>query len=397
MRIGIDASRANSADRTGTEWYSFEVITRMVRQHPEHHFLLYLKTKPLPDLDHLGSNVTYRILRWPFGGLWNLVRLSLSVMRDRLDVLFVPAHTIPLVHPRKTVTTLHDVGFERWGKLYSQKNIQSLGLLSGFVNALVWLFTFGKYRATEYDYHRWSARFAVRSAAHLITISHFSKNEITSLYHINPERISVVFHGYSLAYQQSVNQMTVASVRKKFSLTRPYIFFIGRLEEKKNIRRILQTFSLLVERGLEHDLVLAGKPGLGFADAYRTISDDIKKRIHTTGWISQADASALMSGATVFFFPSLYEGFGLPVLEAFAANVPVVTSQENSLPEVAGDAALLVNPRSTEEMAATLERVIADTTLRDKLIAAGSKRLTMFSWDRCADETLAILERIGRT
>lgn len=367
----------------------------MIEQHPDDSFILYMREAPLPDMQDLGLRVSVKVLRWPVHALWNLVRLSLAVVTDRLDVLFVPAHTIPLVHPRKTVTTLHDVGFERWAKLYSRKYISSTGSLGWLINGLVRVLTLGRYRATELDYHRWSARFAVRSAAHIITISEFSKKEIMDVYGAVADKITVIPLGLSAVYTKNSDEESSAS--QKIAQYQPYIYFIGRLEEKKNIAGLLSAYELVVKRGLPHQLVLAGAPGLGFDEAIGRVPQSIRDRIHVLGWVSQEHAAQLMRQASVFFFPSFYEGFGLPLLEAFAVDTPVVASNVASIPEVVGDAALTADPHDPAALAEALNVMLTDATVRNGFIARGHERLQLFSWDACAANTYEVLAAVAQS
>lgn len=397
MVIGIDASRANIKERSGTEGYSLEVITRLVRQHPEHRYLLYLKEPPLPELARLGSStVAFRILNWPPRALWNLVRLSLALTRDRPDVLFVPAHTIPLLHPRLTVTTLHDIGFEKFHGLYSKQTITSAGLFSRLLSIAVTMATLGRYSANEHDYHRWSARYAVKHAAHIITVSQFSKDEIVSTYGTAPERVSVVPNGFDQAFSQPLPASERQAVLSRYSIRLPYLYFIGRLEAKKNIDRIFQTFIKLHQDGeTSLLLVLAGKPGFGFAGALaRARRAGLANKIILTGWVDHREAIALMQQAAIFFFPSLYEGFGIPVLEAFASRVPVVTAATTALKEVTAGAAETVNPESVDGLVAAVKRLLHDEKHRQRLIERGIERASLFSWEQCAEQTYLVLKRV---
>jgi glycosyltransferase involved in cell wall biosynthesis len=174
----------------------------------------------------------------------------------------------------------------------------------------------------------------------------------------------------------------------------PYILFVGRLESKKNLVNLVKAYEMLrSERRINHRLVLVGKPGYGYEEIKKEIeaskfSDDIVE----TGFISDADRDLLNKKAELFAFPSLFEGFGYPILEAFVAGIPVVTSKISSMPEVAGHGAILVNPKKPFEIAAAMSQIINKPDLKSKLIKAGNSELSKYSWETCARATLKVLE-----
>lgn len=358
--IGIDASRANRVLKTGTEWYSFVLIEQLktlITPDSGHRVFLYTNTPLLGTIKECPNHVEERVLRWWPGKLWTQLRLSWEMVRRSPDVLFIPAHAIPLVHPRRTVVTIHDIGFERLPALYP------------------W-----------YDrlYHRIVVRFALRRAWRVIVPSECTKQEIVEVYGIEPGRISVVHHGYDRRY---ASKEPAASSRKQ-----DYFLFVGRLEKKKNIVGLLRAFAAYREAGGDHRLVLAGKPGFGFEEIQSVIRDlRCNDAVEFRGWVSPEGMRGLMQSATAFVFPSLYEGFGLPVLEAFAAGVPVIASAIPALREVAGDAALFVPPYRVDMLVHALHRIARHAELRASLIARGQERLQNFSWDRAAQTTFALL------
>ncbi|MFC1663215.1 glycosyltransferase family 4 protein [Patescibacteria group bacterium] len=397
MNIGIDASRANVENRTGTEWYSFEVIKRLIAKNHNHQFILYLKDKPLPDMSDLGENVKYKVLRWPPKILWSLVRLSIAMIKKRPDVLFVPAHTIPIIHPNKTVTTLHDIGFEKYYDLYSKNNIQGKNIVSKVLSYLIKIFTFGRYSVSELDYHKWSARYAIKNAWKIITVSNFSKNEIVNTYKINENKISVIYNGYNEEYNYKVDKILSDKILNKYNISKPYFTFIGRLEAKKNIVRIIDAFLKYLYRDTSNEkysLVLIGQRGLDFDKAEKLFVDSkYSNNIIETGWLPDNEAKALIQNSNLFLFPSLYEGFGIPVIEAFAANIPVITSKYSALSEVAGNAAYLINPNKVNEISEAIHKIMSSNIIKQELIKLGQARKNHFSWDKCAEKTMAILTR----
>ncbi len=397
MTIGIDASRANVVEKTGTEWYSFHIIRHLIRQHPEAHFILYTKEPFRPPLDALvAPHIENRVLKWPLRFLWSQLRLSLEMLLRPPEVLFIPSHTIPLIHPKRTVTTCHDVGFERFPELYGRKRIGQHGIGGLIRTAIVRALTLGRYGTTELDYHRFSMRLAVRSAAAIITVSAFSARELETFYHVPTSRVQVIPLG--LDPQDVAVPPDAAAIRQRLTLSRPYLLFTGRLERKKNIRRLVEAYALMQQASDAPDLVLVGNWGEGsdeIQDALSRVSD--QTRVHILPWLAPGDFAAVEAGAAIFVMPSLYEGFGLPVLNAFALGVPVVASTSGSLPEIAGDAAVLVDPYDVHALARACQRAFADQPLRSTLIARGHQRVKAYRWETTAERTFAVLNRVAQS
>ncbi len=372
--IGIDGSRANVLQRTGTEWYCYYLLQQFARlyQPGKQRVILYVKSPLVPDLQNLPRDWEVRVLRWPPKLLWTQLRLSLAMLWPwkRPDVLFIPAHTIPIVHPKRTVYVAHDLGFERDASLYANTYIGGI-----WMHRLVKLVTLGKYGTTELDYHRWSMRYAVQHASQIITISQFTKSELQDCYPVANERISVVYNGYD-------HQLyTPASVT---ATTTPYLFYLGRIERKKNIEHLLAAFRLLKEQyHLPHQLWLAGNRGYGFENYQPT------KDIKLLGYISEQDKLTLLREASAFVFPSNYEGFGIPVIEALACGTKVACSDIPPLREIGGSACWYYDQTSPAAMA----KVIADCLQADDIQSRqhGIKQAQQFSWERCGQQTWQVL------
>ncbi len=387
MRIGIDASRANQAERTGTEWYSFHVIEELKGLIPDEHEVVLYSKEPLRDeLADLPANWTSRVLGWPPRLLWTQLRLSWEMLWHKPDVIYIPAHTIPLVHPRRVVLVVHDVGFAKENELYDPKQIgYQSGLSARLLNGLVRLFTVGKYGASEQDYHLFSMRVAEKAATVVMTVSEFSKQEIADNYDISSERIVVA---HNALHDRSESGGERSDVLERFKLEEPFVFYLGRLEEKKNIPRLIEAWALIQTRRPEVKLVLGGSPGFGHSRVEELIAKHgLESSVVQTGWLADADAAVLFEAAELFVLPSLYEGFGIPVLEAMSAGTPVACSQIPALVEVAGKAAVYFNPTSAEDISATILNLLGDEPLKRELIAAGLGRIGNFSWKKTAEAT----------
>lgn len=399
MKIGIDASRANLKTRTGTEWYSYHLIKNFSLIDKENEYILYTKGPLRTDLKGLGPNFKNRVLKWPPRFLWNQIRLSLEMLLRPPDVLFVPAHTIPLIHPKNTITTCHDIGFEHFPELYAKKEIGwKNNLLKRLLGFLVRILTLGRYSNNELDYHRFSMHFAVKHARLIITPSYFTAQEIQHFYTINPERIKVTHLGFNRQkYQEIKDKKAIISILNKYKLKNPFIVFIGRLEHKKNIKGIINSFYIFKKQyKTAHKLVLIGKRGYGFEEARKLISNHkLEDEVIELGWIDEEEVSLIYKAADLLLFLSFYEGFGLPPIEAMASGLPVIASNRGSLPEILKEAALIVDPVNYKEIARSIYRVVSDQKLRDKLIKAGQEQVKQFSWSKCARKTHQILTTLN--
>jgi len=285
------------------------------------------------------------------------------------DVLFVPAHVLPLVHPPRSVVTIHDLGYLHFPRAH---------------------------RLLDRLYLDLSTRFNARAAAHIIADSQATKRDLVERYGVEPSKISVIYPGYDEeAFQPLREREAIEAVKTRYGIAGDYILFVGTIQPRKNLVRLMEAFSLLKRQAADLQLVIAGKKGWLYEAIFRRVEElGLEGQVVFTGYVADEDLPALFSGARLFVFPSLYEGFGLPVLEAMACGVPVVCSNASSLPEVADDAALLFDPLDVVGMAAAMERVLGDERLRAKLVERGLKRARGFSWEKCARQTLAVLESV---
>lgn len=374
--IGIDASRAFLKRRTGIEEYSYQVIKHLRDTlSSDAQVVLYVRKKfsfvegrlqmSIPEIDfELPRNWTVRALWAP--RFWTQLALSLEMLWRAPDVLFVPAHTVPIIHPKKTVVTIHGLEYE---------------------------FCPGAYSLWERIYMHYSIKFSCRVASTVICVSENTKRDVMAFYRVMEEKIAVISEGYD-NNAQSPNHKNQIISKAQITKTKPYLLFIGRLEERKNIVRMVEAFEILKEQyRIPHELLLAGKPGFGYgriANKLQAIS--YKQEIKELGYVSEEEKWELLRNADVFLFPTLYEGFGIPVLEAQSVRVPVVTSNTSSLPEVAGLGAVLVDPTSVESIAEGVQRLLSDQGLRSGIIEKATHNVSRYSWARCAKEIVTILD-----
>jgi glycosyltransferase involved in cell wall biosynthesis len=371
MLIGVDASRAAVTLRTGTEMYSLHVIRELVRLGQGHRFRLYTNGAPREAWFDQTLLRQADLRNIPFPRLWTHARLSLEMLSHRPDVLFVPAHVLPLVHPRGSVVTVHDLGYLTYPEAH---------------------------KPADRRYLDWSTRWNAHQAAAILADSQATKADLVRAYGAPAEKIYVVYLGRDESLKQVTNPLRLASVRAKYDLAQRYLLYVGTLQPRKNLERVVQAFERLCDRPQMADvqLVLAGKQGWLYESLFEQVNRaGLGERVIFPGYIPDDELPALLSAATAFVFPSLYEGFGIPVLEAGGCGVPVITSNTSSLPEVAGDAALLVDPHDVDAIAEAMYRLVTDPELAEELRRRGKENVKRFSWEKCARETLAVLESVA--
>jgi len=371
LRLAIDASRATLARRTGTENYARQLIRALIALRPPHDLTLYFRDAPPPGLFPESESVVYRVI--PARRAWTHTRFAWEIARSRPDVTFVPAHTLPFVFPGPAVVTVHDLGYRFFPEAHPLKERLYLDL------------------TTRYSAHR---------ATLILADSAATRQDLIGQYGIPSDKIRVVYPGVEGLTRADEGQ--IAAVRAKYGLPDRYLLFLGTLQPRKNIRRLAEAFATYVAESGDPDLglVLAGKAGW-LLDVDRDIlphlPEPIRRRVFTPGYIADPDVAALYSGAVGLTFPSLYEGFGFPVLEAMRCGTPVLCAETSSLPELAGSAALQVDPASVAAIAAGIGALVGLTPqARAERVAAGYAQAARFTWEGAARDCLSALEAAAR-
>jgi glycosyltransferase involved in cell wall biosynthesis len=358
MNIGIDISRIAATARTGTEQYTYELLTALAQLDRRSDYCLYCNTLPA-TLPPLSPNFVLRPI--PLPRLWTHTRLSVEILMNTPDVLFIPAHVIPIAAPLarrlRTVVTIHDLGYLHFPESHTSAQRLMLRLTTA-----------------------WSARVATR----VIAISQATKHDLVQLAHIPAEKISVVHHGVAPRFNVAAPQPPTRD---------PYFLYVGTIQPRKNLLRLIEAFTKALPQLGNQRLVIVGRRGwLSAPIEQRAAALGIADRVEFHGYVEDSQLRELLAGATAFLFPSLYEGFGLPVLEAMASGIPVLTSTTSALPEVAGDAAFLVDPTDTQAIAAGIIQLATNSDLRYDLKHRGFQRIQQFTWEACARATLAVLQ-----
>lgn len=358
MQIGIDGSRAFIKNRTGIEEYSYRVIEGLKKYLQKEQVVLYLRKNQVVDFE-LPKNWKIKVIN--FSRFWTQIGLSLEMLHHPVDVLFIPAHTVPIIHPEKTIVTIHGLEYEFCRQSYS---------------------------FLERIYMRVSIKNSCRWAKEIISVSENTKKDLINLYDVSAEKINVIHEGYFMEHAEEKK----CSVLHDLCFT-PFLLFVGRIEERKNIANIIRAFEILKERyKIPHKLVLAGRPGYKHENIKDQLTNSVfHEEIHELGFISDEKKFELMRRADAFVFPTLYEGFGIPILEAQSVGCPVVASNNSSIPEVSNGSALLVDPSNPEDIAENIFNLISNERLRHEMVIKGLENAKRFSWDKCAQKISDIL------
>ncbi len=368
MRVGIDYTAAVQ-QQAGIGRYTRELVSALLNLESEHLYTLFAatggSTSPLPAP---GPSLRLRTIplsdEW-VSRIWHRFRLPLPVeaIAGPQDIFYSPDFVLPPTLPRtRTLLTVHDLSFYHYPH--------------HFVPPLV-------------DYLKQVVPRSIRRAGRVLADSEATRQDLIRLLGVEPERVEVLYSGVSNRFRPEPEEGEWARLRSRYHLDdRPYILSVGTVQPRKNYRRLIRAFARL---GSGLQLLIAGKPGwlceeiLAEARQY--------PHVNMLGLVQDEDLPPLYRQATLFAFPSLYEGFGLPVLEAMACGTPVLCSNRSSLPEVAGDAALLVDPESEKGLTAAMERMLVDDAMRKELVRRGIARAGLFTWERAARQLLAAMER----
>lgn len=359
--LGIDASRALSNAPTGTEYYARALIEALLRA--ESHFVFRLYTRASPPQNFFPATNNYEIRALPLPRLWTHVRLSYEMLTRAPDALFVPSHVLPLVHPRNSIVTVHDLGYKYFPAAH---------------------------KPLARAYLDWSTRWNVRAARVVVADSSATRDDIVKFYKTPREKIRVVFPALNAdVFTPTRDANEIARVRAKYALPEKYLLSVGTLQPRKNYARLSEASAQLPN---EYALVIVGKKGwLSDAIPARVRELNMQARVKFLDYAPLGDLPALYAGAQCAVFPSLYEGFGFPALEAQACETPLVCSNTSSLPEIAGDGAEYFDPTNADDMARALRVVLENPARRAELIARGRVNVKRFAWARAAQDILEIV------
>ncbi|NTU69689.1 glycosyltransferase family 4 protein [bacterium] len=378
MKIIIDAENTKK-QKTGVGYYTYNLIKSLIKVDKENDYeLVYWKLRNVQKFNPFGilpDNIKYKKIRFPYSIYFRLfkmgIKIPFSFFSGKADVYLFPNFIVYNLKNKKNIVVIYDVSYLKYPQFSDKKNVE---FLTEFVSS------------------------TVKNASHVITISENSKKEIMEFYKINQKDISIVSPSYdhNLYYKREASE--ILTVKDKYSITGQYLLFTSTLEPRKNVENIIKAYLLLPKLIKEqYSLVLAG--GKGWQDS--KILSDIKKaqdegeKVIVTGYVLEEDLPVLYSGASLFVYPSIYEGFGIPILEAMACGIPVITSDNSSMPEVAGKAALYVKAEDVNDIKSKIEELLTDNKLQEKLKVENMSQLHKFDWDKSALKLLEVIKKVN--
>lgn len=375
MRIAIDANEANVEKKVGISEYVAQLLNQFARLEPEGvSFDIYLKDQPGSDFPKASKHWKYKV----FGPkkMWTQFALpaNLFFKKDKPDLFFSPGHYAPRFSPVPTVISIMDLAFFHFPEYFTKRDLAQL--------------------------HSWT-KYSVKKAKAVLTISQATKDDIIKLYGIPEEKVHVTYPGIKDTVTITPHIYPMQEMQNKYGISKEFILFVGTLQPRKNIARLVEAFSILLMKKGHTDsplqLVIVGRKGWQFEELLKSPKKfGVEDRVKFLDFVSDEDLTVLYKNALCFAFPSLYEGFGLPVLEAMKMNCPVVTSNVSSMPEAGGDGALYVDPNDVEDIAQKLDQIVSSPKLRQQMIEKGKEQVKKFSWEKTAQQTLAILKEVAR-
>ena len=377
MIIGIDGNEANVQKRVGISEYAFELLLQFSSlkfKDKSVKFVIYLKDKPLPNLPAENDFFTYRVLK-P-GKLWTQWRLPLDLYfhKPRPYVFFSMTHYAPRFSPVPTVVSVMDVSYVRYSEMFNAHDL--------------------------YQLQNWTA-YSVQKAKKVLTISNSSRDDIIKAYKTPAEKVVTIYPGIKKILSLEPRVFGMNQLKTKYHISDTYILFVGTLQPRKNIVRLIEAFSQVIKSSSNQvkslDLVIIGRKGWQYEEILTAPRKfGVTERVRFLENIDDEELEIFYRHALCYVLPSLYEGFGLPVLEAMQRDCPVITSNVSSLPEAGGDAALYVDPENAADIAEKITAVISDEKLRETLIAKGKKQVQKFSWEKAAQETFEVLKEVAK-
>lgn len=369
MRIGIMLRAFD--EKGGVGVYTRNVTRQLLDSGPEHDYFLYMANDRYRDDFAACRNVTARVVKAPGKALWDQVAMPYWFRRDRLDVIFHPKFTVPLLCPGRGVMVLHGAGW--------------------FIPETQHFWS----RTTRF-YARMMMPIYCRLAGAVVSVSNVTRDVFIQRLGVSPDKIKTIYFGPGPQFKIRYDVEQIASIREKYALPERFILTIsgGDRDDRKNFGTILEAFRRIhAQRRCK--LVVAGRDCEKFRERYAIPDDGYGKDIFFPGWVDQMDLPAFYQTATVFLYPSNMEAHPIPITEALASGTPTVTSNVFGLKELAGDAAVLVDPSKPEDIAEAVLGLFNDEERRRELASKAAERSKMFDWGRCARETLGVLERVG--
>lgn len=374
MKIAIDGYEANVAQRLGSSQVAYELLKHLELIDDKNDYQILLPSPPLVDLPKERSGWSYKILT-PYK-LWTKIALPfyLYSKRKEFDLIFSPTHYIPRFSPIKRIVTIFDLAFLKFPEMFTRKDLWQL---------------------------KSGSAFSIKNADHIVTISYSTRKDIIDCYKIDKNEITVVYPGYDQDKFYPISDKRVINQQlKKIGIEKDYIIYIGTIQPRKNLVRLFEA----VSRIENINLVVVGKTtgegrqGWMFDEIITKPKElGIEDRVIFTGYVPTESLVYLLNGAKAYILPSLWEGFGIPVVEAMACGIPVIVSGVSSLPEVVGSAGILVDPMSLDQIEQAIRLLISDSKLRNKKSKECLNQAKKFSWEKMTKSVLKVFDSVVQT
>jgi glycosyltransferase involved in cell wall biosynthesis len=369
LRIAIDARKLRDY---GIGTYVRNLLRHLSRIDQETEYAVLCQGQDCSIVSELGENFRAVAESSPGYSVREQITVPRDLRREHADLFHTPHYVLPPLTPCRSVVTIHDCIHLRFPQYLPNR----LGY--AYARSFLWM--------------------ATHHSNRVITVSEASKRDILEYFNVPPAKIDVIYNGIDERFGEPPAEEDVTRVRERYQLIDPFILYAGNIKPHKNLGRLIEAFHILRHNGpaFEHvKLVIIGDEIAKYAALRHAVHrHKLHKHVRFFGFVSNQTLAVLYRLAAVFVFPSLYEGFGLPPLEAMASGTPVITSNVSSLPEVVGDAAFLIDPYQAEAIASAMERVLNDAGLRDDLRARGLRRAREFSWDTTARRVRAIYDEV---
>ncbi|MEP7076060.1 MAG: glycosyltransferase family 1 protein [Acidobacteriota bacterium] len=367
MQIAIDAHSVGT-QLAGNVTYITSLIEALAEIDQNNQYTLYV-TKPEAVEKYAGRWSNFSVRRTlPHTPLIRIpITLAIELRRRPVDILFVQ-YTAPLFVPCKVVTTIHDISYEHLPETYKRRSRFQMKL---------------------------TIRHTARSADHVIASSEYSRQDLIDTYHLPTEKVTAIPLAAPNFYAPVTDTDELDRIRKKYDLAEDFILGVGSIQPRKNLGRLIEAYAMLAKKRNMPPLVLVGRKAWLSGETLGTKElAELGDKVRFTGFVPDEDLPPLYSAAKIFVYPSFFEGFGLPPLEAMQCGTPVITGDRTSLPEVVGDAGILVDPFDVQAIADNIEKLLLDDELCADLSRRGLERAKQFSWNSTARQTLDVFERI---
>lgn len=369
-RIGIDAREFVSGDFTGIGRFLHNYLTYALHARPHYKFILYGNQYTIPPLQ--GKNLDFRNIQQWNTLWWDQIALSRTIRKDKITLFFTPLDKIPCFLNCPTILTIHDLLFF------------SITHLRGFQKYL-------------YEYlYLMSRSMMLKKANVIITVSNFSRDDIVKIFRVPAEKIRVVYNGVPDHYQPVIDGGKIERIKVKYRVQGRYILYVGNFKPHKNVFTLIEAYQKLSSQyKIPYNLVLAGKKNKDSETIQNFIHiNQMESRVFFTDFVSEEDLPSLYSGADIFVFPSLYEGFGIPPLEAMACGTPVIVSNQTSLPEIIDDAGIITDARLSQKLAESMLLLLTNEDLKKEMRERGFKRVQKFTVKKSAEGILKVMEEV---